>query len=62
MLTDPPFAVPCAAGTQRLVRAPESERRAGGVFEPQAPAIAAIAARFKAAFDPDERLNPGRMS
>lgn len=49
-------------GHATLIRAPEPERRAGGVFEPQAPAIAAIAARLKAAFDPDNRLNPGRMS
>jgi len=49
-------------GHATLIRAPDAERRAGGVFEPQAPALAAIAARFKAAFDPDERLNPGRMS
>ena len=48
-------------GHATLVKAPEAERRAGGVFEPQAPAIAAIAARLKTAFDPDNRLNPGRM-
>jgi glycolate oxidase FAD binding subunit len=48
-------------GHATLIRAPEAERRVAGVFEPQLPAIAAIAARFKAAFDPDNRLNPGRM-
>jgi glycolate oxidase FAD binding subunit len=49
-------------GHATLIRAPQTERRAGAVFTPQAPAIAALAARFKAAFDPDDRLNPGRMS
>jgi glycolate oxidase FAD binding subunit len=49
-------------GHATLVRAPLAERRNCSVFEPQSPAIAAIAARFKAAFDPDQRLNPGRMN
>jgi glycolate oxidase FAD binding subunit len=49
-------------GHATLIRAAEADRCAHPVFEPQAPAIAAIAARFKAAFDPDNRLNPGRMS
>lgn len=49
-------------GHATLIRATEAERRAHAVFAPQAPALAAIAARFKAAFDPDNRLNPGRMS
>jgi glycolate oxidase FAD binding subunit len=49
-------------GHATLIRAPLDERRTSGVFEPQSPAIAAIAARFKAAFDPQNRLNPGRMN
>jgi len=49
-------------GHATLVRAPLAERRSSSVFEPQAPAIAAITARFKAAFDPQDRLNPGRMN
>ena len=49
-------------GHATLIRASEAQRRATAVFEPQIPAIAAIAARFKAAFDPHNRLNPGRMS
>ena len=49
-------------GHATLIRAPEADRRAGGAFEPPAPPVAAIAARLKTAFDPDDRLNPGRMS
>jgi glycolate oxidase FAD binding subunit len=49
-------------GHATLIRAPEADRRDGGAFEPQAPAVAAIAARLKTAFDPHNRLNPGRMS
>ena len=49
-------------GHATLVRAPLAERRRNAVFMPQAPAIATLAARFKAAFDPHARLNPGRMS
>jgi glycolate oxidase FAD binding subunit len=49
-------------GHATLVRAPLAERRVSSVFEPQSPGIAAIAARFKAAFDPQNRLNPGRMN
>jgi glycolate oxidase FAD binding subunit len=49
-------------GHATLIRAPLAERRISSVFEPQPPAIAAIAARYKAAFDPQNRLNPGRMN
>ncbi len=49
-------------GHATLVRAPLAERRICSVFEPQSPGIAAIATRFKAAFDPENRLNPGRMN
>jgi glycolate oxidase FAD binding subunit len=49
-------------GHATLIKASDEERRATAVFEPQASAIAALAARLKAAFDPDNRLNPGRMS
>jgi glycolate oxidase FAD binding subunit len=31
------------------------------VFEPLAPALAAVSASVKASFDPDHILNPGRM-
>jgi glycolate oxidase FAD binding subunit len=49
-------------GHATLIRATAAERRELPAFAPQPPAIAAIAARFKAAFDPHNRLNPGRMS
>jgi glycolate oxidase FAD binding subunit len=32
-----------------------------GVFQPLAPAVAAIHQRMKAAFDPSNIFNPGRM-
>jgi len=48
-------------GHATLIRASAAERRANAVFEPLPPALAAIAGRLKAAFDPDNRLNPGRM-
>jgi glycolate oxidase FAD binding subunit len=50
------------AGHATLIKAAEADRRANAVFEPQAAALVAVAARFKSAFDPDNRLNPGRMS
>jgi glycolate oxidase FAD binding subunit len=49
-------------GHATLIRAPLAERRVSGVFEPQPAGVAAIAARLKAAFDPQNRLNPGRMN
>jgi glycolate oxidase FAD binding subunit len=49
-------------GHATLIKASQADRRACAVFEPQSAAIAVLAARFKAAFDPDNRLNPGRMS
>jgi glycolate oxidase FAD binding subunit len=36
-------------------------RRAVPVFEPEAPALAALSRRVKAAFDPLSILNRGRM-
>jgi glycolate oxidase FAD binding subunit len=44
-----------------LVRAGEETRRQVPVFEPQAPALAALTRRVKASFDPKGILNPGRM-
>ncbi|GGD99423.1 2-hydroxy-acid oxidase [Aureimonas endophytica] len=48
-------------GHATLVRAPTSVRAAVPVFQPQAPALAALSARLKAQFDPKGILNPGRM-
>jgi glycolate oxidase FAD binding subunit len=48
-------------GHATLVRGPPAVRRAVPVFEPQAPPLAALAARVKLSFDPHRILNPGRM-
>jgi len=48
-------------GHATLVRASPALRLAVPVFEPQPPALAALAARVKEAFDPRHILNPGRM-
>ena len=50
-----------AGGTWMLLRAPESLRAAVEVIPPEPPALAAIARRVKAAFDPKGILNPGRL-
>jgi glycolate oxidase FAD binding subunit len=44
-----------------LLRAPAERRAARGPFPPQAPALAAISRKVKAAFDPDGLFNPGRL-
>jgi glycolate oxidase FAD binding subunit len=50
------------SGHATLLRAPLSARtQSTPVFQPQSPALAAVAARVKAAFDPHGKLNPGRM-
>jgi len=48
-------------GHATLIRAPESVRAAVPVFQPQSPALAALAARVKESFDPKGLFNPGRM-
>jgi glycolate oxidase FAD binding subunit len=50
-----------ASGHATLVKAPAAARETTPVFQPQAPAVAAAAARLRAAFDPRGILNPGRM-
>lgn len=48
-------------GHATLIRAPEAVRAAISVFQPQAPALAALASRVKESFDPKRLFNPGRM-
>ncbi len=48
-------------GHATLIRGPPALRRGVPVFEPQAPQLAALAARVKLGFDPRRILNPGRM-
>ena len=54
-------AAKAARGYATLVRAPDPVRVEVPVFEPEAPAIAALSARIKRALDPDGLFNPGRM-
>lgn len=54
-------AVAAHGGHATLIRAEEAVRRAVPVFEPEPPALAALTARVKAAFDPLHILNRGRM-
>jgi len=49
-------------GHATLIRAPESVRAAVPVFQPLAPALAALSARVKESFDPKRLFNPGRMT
>jgi glycolate oxidase FAD binding subunit len=45
-----------------LIVAPDRIRAEQAVFQPQPPAQMAIENRVRQSFDPDQRLNPGRMS
>jgi len=54
-------AIAPTGGHATLMRAPAALRAAVEVFQPQAPALAALAKRVKESFDPAGRLNPGRM-
>ncbi len=49
-------------GHATLVRAAPAQRAALPVFQPQPPALAALSARLKEQFDPNDILNPGRMT
>jgi glycolate oxidase FAD binding subunit len=48
-------------GHATLIRGPADKRAAIDVFQPQAPALAALNARLKQQFDPAGILNQGRM-
>jgi len=50
-----------AGGHATLIRAPAAVRAAVDVFEPEAPALAALTKRVRESFDPRGVLNPGRM-
>jgi glycolate oxidase FAD binding subunit len=54
-------AIGPAGGHATLLRAPQAVRAAVPVFQPQPPALAALAARVKESFDPKGLFNPGRM-
>lgn len=49
------------SGHATLMRAPAELRARVDVFQPQTEAVAALAARLKASFDPRGLFNPGRM-
>ncbi len=49
------------SGHATLIRAGEAMRGQVAVFQPQAPALAALARRVKVSFDPVGIFNPGRM-
>lgn len=48
-------------GHATLIRAPEKSRAGSAVFQPQNEVLTALSDRLKAAFDPLDILNPGRM-
>ena len=54
-------AVAETGGHATMIRGPESLRATVPVFEPLAPAKAALSERLKDSFDPRRILNPGRM-
>ena len=54
-------AIGPTGGHSTLIRAPEAVRASVPVFQPQSPALAALAARVKESFDPKGLFNPGRM-
>lgn len=54
-------AIGATGGHATLIRAPEAVRAAVPVFQPQSPALCALARRVKESFDPKGLFNPGRM-
>ena len=55
-------ALGATGGHATLIRAPEGVRSAVPVFQPQSPALSALARRVKESFDPKDLFNPGRMA
>lgn len=55
-------AIGDSGGHATLIRADVAIRNSLAVFQPQPPALAALTARIKDAFDPEGILNPGRMA
>jgi glycolate oxidase FAD binding subunit len=53
--------VAASGGHATLIRAPAAVRAAVDVFEPEAPALAALTRRVRESFDPRGVLNAGRM-
>jgi glycolate oxidase FAD binding subunit len=53
--------VASAGGHATLIRAPAAVRAAVDVFEPEAPALAALTKRVRESFDPRGVLNPARL-
>jgi glycolate oxidase FAD binding subunit len=49
------------AGHATLIKAPATARRETCTFPPPPASLAAVHARIKLAFDPDNRLNPGKL-
>jgi glycolate oxidase FAD binding subunit len=49
------------SGHAMLFKAPDEMKQRIPVFHPQPPALAALTRRVKDAFDPERKLNPGRM-
>jgi len=54
-------ALGATGGHATLIRAPVAVRAAVPVFQPQSPALTALAQRVKESFDPKGLFNPGRM-